>query len=109
MTAKFKGVQVEFADGTALTVPPLSLGAIQLLQDRLVGFTGGLDKASVELVVDATLMALQRNYPDMTRERVVNELVDLGNMEEVMRAVMDISGLQRKEQEKKLGEAKAGS
>ena len=108
-TAKFKGVQVSFADGTVLTVPPLNLASIQLLQDRLAKFSGGLDKDSIELIIDSTMLALQRNYPDMTRERLLNDLLDLGNMEEVMRAVMDVSGLVRKEQEKALGEATAGT
>lgn len=108
MTAipKVKGVQVEFADGTVLTVPPLNLAAVELLQERLVKFTGGMDKESVALVVDASLMALRRNYPDITRERLASELIDLGNMQDVMEAVMDVSGLKRKEQER--GEARAG-
>ena len=107
-TPKVKGVQVEFADGSVLTVPPLNLAAIEVLQERLVKFTGGVDKESVALVADATLMALQRNYPDMTRVHLTNSLLDLGNMQEVMAAVMDVSGLKRKEQEKALGEAAPG-
>lgn len=110
---KFKGVHQVFADGTELVVPPLNLAAVEVLQERLVGFTGALDPQSVGLVVDATLMALRRNYPDLTRERVVNDLLDLGNMAEVMEAVMDVSGLKRKQQEAQLagpplGEAPAG-
>ncbi len=110
---KFKGVRQVFADGTELVVPPLNLAAVEVLQERLVGFTGELDPKSVALVVDATLMALHRNYPEITRERVVNDLLDLGNMAEVMEAVMDVSGLKRKQQEAELagtplGEAPAG-
>lgn len=108
MTARIKGIEIEFADGTKLIVPPLNLASIQLLQDRLATFKGGMDAASIDLVVDATMMALARNYPDLTRERVITDLIDLGNMEDVMAAVMDVSGLKRKEQEKALGEAKAG-
>lgn len=96
---RFKGVRVVFADGTELVVPPLNLAAVELLQERLLAFSGGLDAQSVALVADATLLALQRNYPAITRERVVSELLDLGNMAEVMEAVMDVSGLKRKEQE----------
>ena len=54
---KFKGVRQVFADGTELVVPPLNLAAVEVLQERLVGFTGELDPKSVALVVDATLMA----------------------------------------------------
>lgn len=106
MAAKIKGVNVEFSDGKTLVVPPLTLGAVELLQDRLATFKGGLDKDSIALAVDATLMALQRNYPDMTRERVA-DLVDLSNMSDVMEAVMDVSGLKRKAQASS-GEAPAG-
>jgi len=108
-TPKVKGVQVEFANGSVLTVPPLNLASVEVLHERLSRFSGGLDKDSIGLVIDATLMALQRNYPDMTRDQVVNELLDLSNMEDVMQAVMDVSGLRRKEQEKALGEAPAGT
>lgn len=107
MTAKFKGVNVEFSDGTVLVVPPLTLGAVEVLQDRLEAFKGGLDKESIALAVDATLMALSRNYPEMTRDKVM-DLVDLSNMCEVMEAVMDVSGLKRKAQAAS-GEALAGS
>ena len=102
-TPRFKGIAIEFADGTTYVVPPMNLATIEVLQERLATFTGGVDKNSISLVVDATLASLQRNYPDMTRERVVNELLDVSNMEEVMAAVMDVSGLRRKGQEQ--GEA----
>ncbi|MGV1045469.1 MAG: hypothetical protein ACOYBN_09605 [Limnohabitans sp.] len=96
---KFKGVRVVFADGTELVVPPLNLAAVEMLQERLVAFSGGLDAHSVALVADATVLALQRNYPGISREQVVSELLDLGNMAEVMEAVMDVSGFKRKQQE----------
>ena len=48
--------------------------------------------ADSKLVVDCLHGALVRNYPDMTRADVA-DLVDLGNMEEVMTAVMKRSGL----------------
>lgn len=97
-TPRFKGIEIEFADGSKYVVPPMNLATIEVMQERLAGFTGGMDKTSIALVVDATLASLQRNYPEMTRERVVNELLDVSNMEEVMAAVMDVSGLRRKEQ-----------
>jgi hypothetical protein len=101
---KVKGVEFEFANGEKMIVPPLNLGAIELLQDRLGKFNGTMNSESIALVIDATLMALQRNYPEVTREQVSTDLLDLGNMEEVMGLVMDVSGLKRKEIEK--GEAK---
>lgn len=102
-TPRFKGIEIEFADGTKMTVPPMNLATVEVMQDRLAAFKGGMDSVSIALVVDVTLASLQRNYPDITRERVMNELLDVSNMEEVMAAVMDVSGLRRKEQA--MGEA----
>lgn len=81
--------------GTDYEVPPLSLGSLETLQDRLGAFNAGdISPKTVAVVVDATLLALKRNYPDMTRERV-GDLLDLGNMLRVMQAVMDVSGIHR--------------
>lgn len=104
---KFKGIEVEFSNGEKLIVPPLNLGALETFQDRLMSFKGGLDTESITLVLDITTIALQRNYPDITRDMVANELVDLSNMDEVMLAIMDVSGMRRKEL--LVGEAVAGT
>lgn len=88
------GIVLRLGD-TDYTVPPLSLGSLESLQDRLATFNAGeVTPASVAVVIDATLMALQRNYPDMTRPQV-SELLDLGNMLAIMQAVMDVSGIHR--------------
>lgn len=97
-----KGVKMELG-GKTYIVPPLSLGAIEMMQDRISNFKGSASMESVGTVIDALHSALSRNYPDITREQVAN-MVDLGSMQEVMEAVMDVSGLKRKEQE--LGEAR---
>lgn len=79
--------------GTEYIVPPLSLGAVELLSERLDSFTGKLADAPV--VVDALFAALKRNYPDITRPQVA-ELVDVGSMLDVIEAVMDVGGMKRK-------------
>jgi len=91
---KFKGIKA-FEDRPDLVVPPLNFRSLQELQGRLQSFQGGIDAESMELVLDATTAALQRNYPDMTRDEVI-DLLDVGNMGEVMEAIMDVSGLKRK-------------
>ncbi|MFK7088684.1 hypothetical protein AAFM71_07690 [Chromobacterium violaceum] len=90
---KIKGIPLSLG-GTTYIVPPLNLGALEQLQERLANFSGGIDAASVGTVLDAAHAALVRNYPDLTRERVA-ELIDVANMGEVMEAVMDVSGLKR--------------
>jgi hypothetical protein len=93
---KVKGIPMSLA-GEAYVVPPLSLGALEQLQDRLAKFTGDVGGAGqVSTAIDALHAALRRNYPDVTREAVA-DLVGLENMADVMEAVMDVSGLRRRE------------
>ncbi|HNA67279.1 MAG TPA: hypothetical protein PLN96_05125 [Zoogloea sp.] len=92
-----KGITLHLA-GTDYDVPPIALGDLERLQDRIAGFQGGLDKDSVATVIDAAHAALKRNYPEITRETVAG-LVDVANMGEVFSAVMDVSGLLRKERD----------
>lgn len=107
--ARVKGIPLELG-GTTYVVPPLSLGALEQLKERLENFTGDVrndDQAAT--VIDAAHACLKRNYPDITREDVA-ELIDLENMMEVMEAVMDVSGMKRKAKEAtaQQGEANAG-
>lgn len=93
---KVKGIPVEMG-GTTFIVPPLSLGALDQLQDRLEKFTGDIrDGSQMATMLDAAHASLKRNYPDITREEV-GEMVDLENMARVMEAIMDVSGLKRRE------------
>lgn len=89
-----KGIQMELGDGQKYVIPPLTLGALEDLQERIEN-VGGLDKESVAAMIDVTLAALKRNYPDMTRE-TVRELVDVATMGDVFEACMDASGLKRR-------------
>ena len=92
---KIKGIDVDFA-GEVLTIPPLALGDLELLQERLGALQlGALDPASIGTVVDATHAALRRNYPDITRDKVAS-ILDLENMADVIESVMDVSGAKRK-------------
>lgn len=65
------------------------------------------DAGQISTVIDCAHAALKRNYPDLTREEAA-DLIDIGNMNEVFAAVMDVSGLKRREQEAaQAGEARA--
>lgn len=94
MTTKIKGIHINLG-GRDLVVPPLNFKALQDLQERLASFTGDTSPESIQLVLDAAHAALSRNYNDVTKEFLA-EYLDLENMADVMRAVMDVSGLQRK-------------
>lgn len=107
MTVRIKGVTVEL-NGTNYVIPPIALGALEQLQERIGTFDGNVqDAKQISTVIDCAHAAMRRNYPDMTREEVA-DLIDIGNMNEVFTAVMDVSGLKRKEQEAaQAGEAQA--
>lgn len=86
------GVWLEIG-GETFMCPPLALGDLELLQDRLAAFEQAVsptDREAVRTVLDAVLAALQRNYPEMTRERL-SRLLDVGNMDRAMAAVMGVS------------------
>lgn len=99
---KIPGVTLTLA-GQDYVLPPLSLNALVQLKSRLEKFESGTDLESVATVIDAAHAALSRNYPAITREQV-GDLVDVGNMGDVMQACMDVSGVMRKQQGQGLGE-----
>ena len=107
MTVRIKGVTVEL-NGTEYVIPPIALGALEQLQSDIGAFDGNVqDAKQISTVIDCAYAAMRRNYPDMTRGEVA-DLIDIGNMNEVFAAVMDVSGLKRKEQEAaRAGEAQA--
>lgn len=100
---KVKGISILLA-GVPYIVPPLSLGALEQLQERLSGFDasaidrGQIDARQMSVIIDAAHAALKRNYPNLERAELA-EMIDLENMLEVFEAVMDVSGLKRKAQE----------
>ena len=91
------GILFDFGGGRVLTVPPLALGALELLQERLATAQAlpATDPAVVATTIDAAHLALARNYPQITRDEV-GELVDIGNMGEVYECLMDIGGVKRR-------------
>lgn len=91
MIAKIKGKTVNLG-GTDYVIPPLNLRALEQFQEQLAGFNGAVSAQNMSLVADIALAALHRNYPELTRDEVA-EVIDLGNMAEVMEAVMSTSGL----------------
>lgn len=96
--AKVKGIVISLG-GADYVVPPIALGALEQLQERLAKFSGDVsDMAQISTVIDAAHAALLRNYPDMTRAQVA-DLIDVGNMHAVFEALMDVSGLRRKQAE----------
>jgi hypothetical protein len=79
-------------------VPPLSLGQLRRLQNdiKLVGEIedGKISEDRMNAAVRIIHAALSRNYPDLTIEKV-EEMVDLGNIAQIIAAVAGVSGLKK--------------
>ena len=88
-------------DGHTLIFAPLSLGAVEKLLPALQSFQPN----DVGTVIDVAHKSLKRNYPDITREDVA-DLIYMDQLQEVMTAVMSISGLKSEQnaQGKEAGE-----
>lgn len=97
------GIPLVMGDGNSYVIAPLTLGAIEDMQDAINSVGGELSKEAVTAIIDVAHSSLKRNYPDMTRGEA-RELIDVANMMSVFEACMDVSGLKRKELE--AGEAK---
>jgi hypothetical protein len=84
-----RGKPVTSYDQT-LIFAPLSLGAIERLEEKLPQFNTG--KVKVGEIIDIAHDSLKRNYPEITREQV-GDFVDGGNTQEVFQAIMEASGM----------------
>ena len=76
-------------------VPPLTLGQLRRLMPKVRQLTeigASMGEAQITVLIDIVAAALQRNYPEMTPEKVEN-LLDLGNAGVVLNAVLIGSGL----------------
>lgn len=87
-----RGVKVE-SFGNILVFAPLSLGALERLKPQIDQLNAG--EVEFGAMIDIAHSSLQRNYPQITREQV-GDFVDLGNVQEVMQAVMNASGMVKK-------------
>lgn len=88
------GVAVRM-NGRDWIVAPLTLGQLRRLwpQVQRLGEVGaGMGEDEITAMVDLVTAALQRNYPDLTPEKVA-DLLDLGNAGAVLNAVLIGSGL----------------
>jgi hypothetical protein len=104
MTIQHDGAKVRIG-GKEWIIPALSLGQIRRLKEKISGLSNLSSMMTDEQVNDVCEIvhtALKRNYPDLALAEV-EDMVDLGNMRNVIQAVMGQSGLVS------TGEAGAGS
>lgn len=80
-----------------LVVPPLNFDAIRRMQAELKKLGGG-DVAAFETLAVVLERALSRNYSGVP-QWLIAQTIDVANMQDFISAVMDVSGLKRKEVE----------
>lgn len=91
---KFAGVEVRVGQKTYI-VPPLSFRQLRELKDKISKLRPGVqdfDDDTLDAFVDVIQAALSRNYPEVTREDLEND-IDLGNVTDLVLAVTNTSGL----------------
>ncbi len=85
------GVNIQMG-GQEWLVPPLTLGQLRRLDSDIKALTSGDADKVLSAVCSIVAAALSRNYPDMTVQKV-EDLIDLGNRDAVVAAVLGNSGL----------------
>lgn len=98
-----KGIPLTLGN-TTYTMPPASLATLEDNSDKLdkvnAAFAGNstFSLADLLFVTDFATACLRRNYPDLDRS-VVSENVGLDNVVDVLQICLDTSGLLRKKLE----------
>jgi hypothetical protein len=92
---KVAGVPFSF-HGRVLVLAALTLPALKQTLGGLRDYQALAPLDQIEVVVNALHASLQRNYPDITRDVIESELLDAGNLAQVLDVVCNSSGLQSK-------------
>lgn len=90
------GVETKIG-GKTYVLPPLSIGMLELYQDRIDAFQSGeVNSKSWSTVIDVVHAALKQNYPDMKREEIADGL-HLRDIGKLFAALMSVSGVEESE------------
>lgn len=98
-TNKRGGVWVTLGD-EAYRIPPIAFRVVQEMEAEVaqladLGAGGRPTPVQMAIVEKLVLSAIQRNYPDMTQERIA-EMIDVGNYMPVLNATLGVSGYVRR-------------
>lgn len=89
-TPKYKGRPVTLG-AAVFIVPAMNAGTFEDYEERILAMQAGQEARPVALVVDLLHRCLRRNYPEIDRE-VVRDNVDLDNWTELFAMMMGESG-----------------
>lgn len=89
---KYQGYAVSLG-GKEYVFAALSLGSVEMLQDKISAVTAGGDvMKQIGSIIDISHASLKRNYPEITREEVA-DLIDISNIEGIFLNIMSTSGM----------------
>lgn len=91
-----EGVKVNLG-GREFIAPPLNFRALRKIQPKLADLTalGAVPTPEqLQTVVEIVHLALVRNYPELAIDEL-DDLLDLGNIPDVLAAIMAASGLEK--------------
>lgn len=98
MADLIKGIDVTLGRDTYV-VPPLNFRMLKdLAQQIAIVNKGGSfvsDSDTREAFIDVIHASVQRNYPDVTRDQIV-DVLDVSNAQAAMLALLGVSGFERK-------------
>ncbi len=92
-------------------IPPLAFRHVQELQEEVTGLAVMGTRPTADQMKTVTKIvhsAMQRNYPELTVDQV-DDMLDLGNYQQVLGAVLAIGGFVEKKGGAEPGEAQAGA
>ncbi len=78
--------------GRKFIAPPVPFGCIRKHADVFDGSRA----ATLTVMADVIYAALKRNYPDLTQEDFDETYLDMGNLRDAFKAVMQVSGAEEK-------------
>lgn len=87
----FEGTKVTMG-GEEWTIPALSFRQVRELLPRLQQVNSPGFEDPMGMVIDVVAMAMSRNYPDITPEKV-GDMIDLRNAGQIFKVVMGQSGI----------------
>ncbi len=95
---RFEGVEIRIGERKCI-VPALNMFRLKKLLPMIMELQKIqkgkiLSEEDAEKTVTIIHSALSRNYPSLTEEQI-SEMVDMNNMNEIMQAIMGVSGLRK--------------
>ncbi len=101
MIVKYTGKNYTLA-GKEYIIAPLPLGYLEKNLDKIQKIDEATEQEALTLIIDTVHCSIKRNYPEITRDELVNELLDINNVNDLFATVLGASGFDKGEQEKKL-------